>query len=68
MVKQIHDEAPLLFRRIADMSEVSSQLPAVPISAVGVVGSLSKVPDDYYVVSDHFKHVLKILVGLLGLN
>lgn len=72
MVKQIHDEAALLFRRTADMSEVSSQLPANPISAVGVVGSLSKVPDDYYVVSDDFTHwgphVLKILVGLLGLN
>ncbi|XP_030593937.1 multivesicular body subunit 12Bb isoform X2 [Archocentrus centrarchus] len=33
------------------MSEVSSQLPLDPISAVGVVSSLSKVPDDYYVVA-----------------
>ncbi|XP_026178109.1 multivesicular body subunit 12Bb isoform X2 [Mastacembelus armatus] len=33
------------------MSEVSNQLPADPISAVGVVTSLSKVPDDYYVVT-----------------
>ncbi|XP_050931049.1 multivesicular body subunit 12Bb isoform X2 [Lates calcarifer] len=33
------------------MSEVSSQLPADPISAVGVVTSLSKVPESYYVVA-----------------
>ncbi|KAG7241461.1 hypothetical protein INR49_025662 [Caranx melampygus] len=33
------------------MSEVSSQLSADPISAVGVVGSLSKAPNDYYVVA-----------------
>ncbi|XP_041793931.1 multivesicular body subunit 12Bb [Chelmon rostratus] len=33
------------------MSEVSSQLPADPITAVGVVTSLSKAPDDYYVVA-----------------
>ncbi|GAA6220856.1 multivesicular body subunit 12B-like isoform X1 [Lates japonicus] len=33
------------------MSEVSSQLPADPISAVGVVTSLSKAPDSYYVVA-----------------
>lgn len=37
------------------MSEVSSQLPADPISAVGVVTSLSKVPESYYVVSNHLK-------------
>nr|XP_046242752.1 multivesicular body subunit 12Bb isoform X2 [Scatophagus argus] len=35
----------------SDMSEVSSQLPSEPISAVGVVTSLSKAPDDYYVVA-----------------
>ncbi|XP_076587979.1 multivesicular body subunit 12Bb [Chaetodon auriga] len=33
------------------MSEVSSQLPAEPISVVGVVTSPSKAPDDYYVVA-----------------
>ncbi|KAM7391620.1 hypothetical protein PAMP_022299 [Pampus punctatissimus] len=34
-----------------DMSEVSDQLPTEPISTVGVITSLSKVPDDYYVVA-----------------
>lgn len=33
------------------MSEVSSKLPDDPISAVGVVTSLSKVPENYYVVA-----------------
>lgn len=33
------------------MSEVSSQLPDDPISAVGVITSLSKVPENYYVVA-----------------
>ncbi|XP_071338463.1 multivesicular body subunit 12Bb [Trachinotus anak] len=33
------------------MSEVSSQLPTDPISAVGVLTSLNKVPDGYYVVA-----------------
>ncbi|XP_022057021.1 multivesicular body subunit 12Bb isoform X1 [Acanthochromis polyacanthus] len=33
------------------MSEVSSKLPADPISAVGVVASLSKVPENYYGVA-----------------
>ncbi|XP_040010117.1 multivesicular body subunit 12Bb isoform X2 [Xiphias gladius] len=33
------------------MSEVNSQLAADPISAVGVVTSLNKAPDDYYVVA-----------------
>ncbi|XP_008304195.1 multivesicular body subunit 12Bb [Stegastes partitus] len=33
------------------MSEVSSQLPENPISAVGVVSSVSKVPENYYVVA-----------------
>ncbi|XP_047449033.1 multivesicular body subunit 12Bb isoform X1 [Mugil cephalus] len=33
------------------MSEVSDQLPADPISAVGVVTSPSKVPDGYFVVA-----------------
>ncbi|KAK2837563.1 hypothetical protein Q5P01_014775 [Channa striata] len=33
------------------MSEVSHQLPADPISAVGVVTSPSKAPDGYYVVA-----------------
>ncbi|XP_070819961.1 multivesicular body subunit 12Bb [Chaetodon trifascialis] len=33
------------------MSEVSSQLPAEPISVVGVVASASKAPEDYYVVA-----------------
>ncbi|XP_037633984.1 multivesicular body subunit 12Bb isoform X2 [Sebastes umbrosus] len=33
------------------MSEVSSQLPTDPISAVGVITSLNKAPDGYYVVA-----------------
>ncbi|XP_045891591.1 multivesicular body subunit 12Bb isoform X3 [Micropterus dolomieu] len=33
------------------MSELSNQLPTEPISAVGVVTSLNKVPDGYYVVA-----------------
>ncbi|XP_067460959.1 multivesicular body subunit 12Bb isoform X1 [Thunnus thynnus] len=33
------------------MSEVSDQLPTEPISAVGVITSLSKAPDGYYVVA-----------------
>ncbi|XP_062418418.1 multivesicular body subunit 12Bb [Pungitius pungitius] len=33
------------------MEEVSSQLPADPISAVGVITSLNKAPDGYYVVA-----------------
>lgn len=33
------------------MSEESSRLPAEPISAVGVLASLSQGPDGYYVVS-----------------
>ncbi|KAM8885196.1 multivesicular body subunit 12Bb isoform 2-T3 [Spinachia spinachia] len=33
------------------MEEVSSQLPADPISAVGVVTSLNKAPDGYYAVA-----------------
>uniref|UniRef100_A0A669EAS9 Multivesicular body subunit 12Bb n=1 Tax=Oreochromis niloticus TaxID=8128 RepID=A0A669EAS9_ORENI len=33
------------------MSEVSSQLPIDPITAVGVVSSPSKAPDGYYVVA-----------------
>uniref|UniRef100_A0A8C6V450 Multivesicular body subunit 12Bb n=1 Tax=Neogobius melanostomus TaxID=47308 RepID=A0A8C6V450_9GOBI len=33
------------------MTEVSSQLPAEPISAVGIVSSPSKAPDGYYVVA-----------------
>lgn len=33
------------------MSEVSSQLPAEPISAVGIVTSPSKAPDGYFVVA-----------------
>ncbi|XP_031705285.1 multivesicular body subunit 12Bb isoform X2 [Anarrhichthys ocellatus] len=33
------------------MSEVSNQLPADPISAVGVIASLSKAPDGYCVVA-----------------
>ncbi|KAE8292437.1 Multivesicular body subunit 12B ESCRT-I complex subunit MVB12B [Larimichthys crocea] len=33
------------------MSEVSTQLPTDPISAVGVVTSLNKAPDGYYVVA-----------------
>lgn len=33
------------------MSEVSTQLPDNPISAVGVIASLSKVPENYYVVA-----------------
>lgn len=37
------------------MSEVSTQLPTDPISAVGVVTSLNKAPDGYYVVSIHFE-------------
>ncbi|XP_063752453.1 multivesicular body subunit 12Bb isoform X2 [Eleginops maclovinus] len=34
-----------------DMSEVSNQLPKYPISAVGVITSLNKAPDGYYVVA-----------------
>lgn len=43
------------------MSELSNQLPTEPISAVGVVTSLNKVPDGYYVVSMLllWKHILK---------
>ncbi|XP_035514803.1 multivesicular body subunit 12Bb isoform X2 [Morone saxatilis] len=33
------------------MSEVSSQLPAEPISAVGVIASINKAPDGFYVVA-----------------
>ncbi|CAK6950338.1 multivesicular body subunit 12B-like [Scomber scombrus] len=33
------------------MSEVSDQLPTEPISAVGVIASPGKAPDDYYVVA-----------------
>ncbi|XP_029296202.1 multivesicular body subunit 12Bb [Cottoperca gobio] len=33
------------------MSEVSNQLPTDPISAVGVITSLNKAPDGYYVVA-----------------
>ncbi|XP_033973593.1 multivesicular body subunit 12Bb isoform X1 [Trematomus bernacchii] len=33
------------------MSEVSNQLPTDPISAVGVITSLSKAPEGYYVVA-----------------
>ncbi|XP_068422840.1 multivesicular body subunit 12B-like [Clinocottus analis] len=33
------------------MSEVSNQLPADPVSAVGVITSLNKAPDGYYVVA-----------------
>lgn len=33
------------------MEEASSQLPADPISAVGVIASLNKAPDGYYAVS-----------------
>nr|XP_020446295.1 multivesicular body subunit 12B-like isoform X2 [Monopterus albus] len=34
-----------------NMSEVNNQLPADPISAVGVITSLSNAPDGYYVVA-----------------
>ncbi|KAK5932559.1 hypothetical protein CgunFtcFv8_004252 [Champsocephalus gunnari] len=34
-----------------NMSEVSNQLPKDPISAVGVITSLSKAPEGYYVVA-----------------
>lgn len=44
------------FQQISNMSEANIPLPADPISAVGVVGSVSKAPEDYYVVSAHFKH------------
>lgn len=37
------------------MSAVSNQLPTEPISEVGVVASLNKAPDGYYVVSIHFE-------------
>lgn len=52
------------------MSELSDPLPADPISAVGVVASHNKAPNDYIVVSDYLKrlYVLKILVALMGLN
>ncbi|XP_034452390.1 multivesicular body subunit 12B-like isoform X2 [Hippoglossus hippoglossus] len=36
---------------ISNMSDVSNQLPADPISAVGVVTSLNKAPDDFCVVA-----------------
>ncbi|KAG7490021.1 multivesicular body subunit 12B-like isoform X1 [Solea senegalensis] len=39
------------FEQISNMSEVSSQLPADPISAVGVVTSPNKAPDGYCVVA-----------------
>ncbi|CAB1414235.1 unnamed protein product [Pleuronectes platessa] len=37
--------------QISNMSDVSNQLPADPISAVGFVTSLNKAPDDFWVVA-----------------